>query len=209
MIARAGQARGRTYDLDTGREVKAVISLEVDPATGRGELTAYKTDAQGRLLTDGQGNWITYRAVGRFHFEPLSQGDGSRMVMGAPRCARCGSPLTLRGDDLCAPCRAAERGQRNRMRVERIAPADVLLARKCCQCSRQAVFGVVDEVTVSPYQGRRPLTLPNGVEIARPLFDRGACVGRRWYCERCFKPPRLLDARGEVIRDIEENTLRP
>jgi len=35
------------------------------------------------------------------------------------------------------------------------------------------------------------------------LFDRAVTVGRRWYCERHYVGPRLVDVKGEVI-SIEE-----
>ncbi len=60
-----------------------------------------------------------------------------------------------------------------------------------------------DEVEASPQAG--PFNLAGGCTV---LFGRAATVGRRYYCSWHFKPPRLLDARGEVISDIGES-LRP
>ena len=108
--------------------------------------------------------------------------------MGAPVCARCRSPLTLPGDDLCPRCRAQDRLQSNRFVVERLTTP--LLDRRCESCSRLAIWSVADEVEVTPEVNRRY------------LYERGMTVGRRYYCNRCYQPARLLDSKGEVVRDF-------
>lgn len=220
--------RGTVVDLETGRRVPKVIWLDMDPVSGWGELEAYKTDGRGEFVTDINGDYITYRAKGRFQFCPVVKGgvpdttgqtngggkSHAGVVMGAPACALCGSALTLRGDDLCAPCRAKDRGQRNRMKVERITSP--LLDRRCQHkgCSRTATWSVSDEVEVTPQVIQATDTKVNGLlslissreplRGRRLLFDRGATVGRHYYCSWHFKPPRILDSKGEVIEDIEE-----
>ncbi len=190
-------ARGRIIDLDTGKFVPKVIWLDLE----NGELEAYRIDGNGQPVSDGNGNLLTYYAKGRFRFETVrvrESKNGSVPISGAPKCVKCESVLTLPGDDLCPACRAKDRGQRNRFVIER--HLDPLEVRPCDgRCGRLAVYAVSDEVTVTPeskvidWQGRK----------TRALFDRGATVGRRFYCSFCFKPPRILDARGEVIQELD------
>ena len=221
--------RGRITDLDTGQVVRKVIWFDPD----KGELEAHQVDAYGESLTDGFGNYLTYTARGNFKYEPFvntNQGQARQMrgrdtvtptnglprtkipLLGAPVCALCGSPLTLPGDDLCAVCRQEQTGPKGRFRVERVV--DVLGKHRCCgrtpmgmQCSRLATRSVSDEIQASPQEGAAPgsVKLDEGVFRLprRVLYDRGATVGRRWYCDWCWEPPRLLDARGERIQDIE------
>jgi hypothetical protein len=189
--------RGRLIDLETGRAVPRVLWFDPE----QGEIEAYAVDEQGRYRSDGNGNLLTYRARGRFIFlpgKPTGQGPKKTVHLGAPRCAKCRSPLTLLGDDLCAPCRALDRNQKNRMKVERM---DEFLLRRPCDyrgCSRAASWSVADEVEVTPQQR------------GRALYARGATVGRRFYCTFHYQPPRLLDARGEVVQvDEEAGGVRP
>lgn len=194
MILRATDGiRGTVYDLDTGRRVPKVVELD----TERGYLRAWFVVEQDdghpereriRKNTQGENEW--YEAVGKFRFVPAATQPGSALLtLGAPCCARCRSPLTLPGDDLCPRCRAADRLQRNRFVVERLDTP--LFDRKCESCSRLAVWSVSDEVGVTPEQANRK------------LWDRGMTVGRRYFCDGCYKPARLLDPRGEVIKDLE------
>jgi hypothetical protein len=191
--------RGTVIDLDTGKKVPKVIWLNTDT----GELEAYQVNALGEEIPDLNGNFLTYRAKGRFRFIPREDKGRKghlKITMGAPRCALCPSPLTLPGDDLCVACRAKERGQRNRMKVERIQ--NPLLDRKCCKCSRLATWAVSDEVDVTPELGSKPSGVW-GDRKGKVLYLRGAMVGRRYYCASCYTPPRLLDPRGEVIQDLD------
>ncbi len=59
-------------------------------------------------------------------------------------------------------------------------------------CNRVATWSVSDEVGLDP------------VLVDNQLFTRGRVVGRRHYCAFHYKPPRLLDARGEEIEKFEE-----
>jgi hypothetical protein len=201
--------RGTVLDLETGRPVPKVLWLDVGPDGVGTELEACRVDARGGYVRDLNGEYLTYRARGRFRLVvgsvpagpggvtargPSAGGHARTPAAGAPRCALCPSPLTLPGDDLCPPCRARERGQRNRLLVERLL--NPLLDRKCCNCSRLATYAVADEVAVSPQVG-----LWGG---RKALFSRGYTAGRRWYCEFCYRPPRILDARGEVVEELEE-----
>lgn len=183
--------RGRVLDLDTGKSVPRVLWLDEQA----GELEAYRVDVAGKPVRDANGDFLTYRARGRFRFEPAATEkphSAPHIVMGAPACARCQSSLTLPGDDLCPPCRAADRGQRNRMRAEPVS--GLLLVRPCETkgCGRIAAWCVSDEVSVTPQLH------------ARRLWERGAVVHRRWYCAFHYHPPRLLDSRGETVETFHE-----
>lgn len=199
--------RGQVIDLDTGAPIPKPITLTYDPVTGSGTIKAYQCNHNGSIKTNAGGDFLTYTAGGRFKFisagEPIPPKCAPE---GAPRC-KCGSRLTLPGDDLCAACRAKERGQRHKMCAEKVE-RNYLITRKCELCSRAAEWGVSDEVEASPERGPALLGLPLAVQPKTMLFKRVACVKRRWYCSTHFKPPRLLDPRGEVIKDIEEG-LRP
>lgn len=194
MILNANDGiRGRVYDLDTGKRVPKVIELN----TATGYLKAYRVVKQDddhpeseviQMGMNGGLQW--YEAHGRFKFVPEETTAATgRIVMGAPACAMCRSVLTLPGDDLCPRCRAAERGQRNRFMVEKLTTP--LFNRQCENCSRTAVWSVADEVDVTPQRKDRW------------LYERGMTVGRRYYCDRCYQPARLLDAKGEIVKDCD------
>lgn len=176
--------RGRLVDLDTSREVPGVRWY--DARTGTVEF---------------EDRGTVYLARGRFRVLPPNGPSARKIVMGAEECALCRSPLVLQGDDLCPACRARERGQRHRMVAERM-PGPLLLIQ-CSACTRPAEWAVADEVEVTPQ--------PGGPAFGwgRVLFARGNVVGRRWYCSRCYRPPRLVDARGEVIGDADDEKWRP
>lgn len=187
--------RGTVYDLDTGRRVPKVIELNLE----RGYLRAYSVvrqddshPEQEKIRRNNRGEAEWYEATGKFRFVPtqsLENGTPSpKVLLGAPQCVQCRSPLTLPGDDLCPRCRATDRGQRNRFLVEKLTTP--LLDRKCEACTRLATWSVSDEVAVTPEQG------------GRALWERGMTVGRRFYCDRHYAPARLLDAKGEVIQDL-------
>lgn len=204
--------RGIVTDLDTGLRVRKVIWIDVDDANpSHGTLleAICTTAIPGVLIGD------TYIAKGTFKVEiakAVSQPERRGVPLGAPSCAKCKNPLTLPGDDLCAPCRAAERNQRNKMRVDR--QLNVFEVRPCDGgCGRQAEWAVVDEVEASPVLapavgrvgGRSEVVIKR--EVA---FARAAAVGRRFYCSWCFHGPKLLDARGELISvDDEAGGVRP
>lgn len=158
--------RGAVYDLDTGKRVYRVIALDVE----RGLLKAYNTMGD------------VYVARGRFKFVPYSA-----PKLGAPKCAKCPSVLTLHGDELCPQCNAKDRGYSNKL----VLPPGTGFPRgkKCSKCSREATVSVADEVQVSPQVK------------GRVAYERGSTAGRRYYCEWCCKPPRILDSKGEVIRE--------
>lgn len=226
-LSAAHGCRGLIVDLDTNRAVPKVIRF--NPANG--VIEAYQVEGgtwywldgcwnlrDGKIKEDATGNLLTYIAQGRFKYVPRRQGTGlpgtPARLLGAAACARCGNPLVLPGDDLCCPCRAKERGQTNRMVVEYLA--NPLLDRKCQwrsaggqTCGRLAVFSVGDEVPVSPQQTRKPLTLPGGRVLANPLWERAATVGRHYYCAWHYSPPRILDARGEVMEKLDNDPIRP
>jgi hypothetical protein len=184
--------RGAVWDIDTGRRVPKVIELD----TERGYLKAYFVVKQDDCHPEreverrnflGEAEW--YEAYGRFKFVPEERKTiSTKTVMGAFVCARCPSTLTLPGDELCPHCRAEERGQRNRFAIERLTTP--LFNRRCESCSRLATFSVADEVDVTPLQKDRY------------LYERGMTVGRRYYCSQHYRPARLLDSKGEVVKDF-------
>lgn len=223
-------ARGRVFDLDTSREVPKIISLDFSQCAptvlthgsgasktvydGLGIVEAYRVGPDGREQgeeTPDGWRWHTYRARGRFRWVPAEAPKPvAKLIMGAPKCAKCGSELTLRGDDLCPPCRAVDRGQRHKMRAERVD--DPFAAHKCEQCSRQATWTVSDEVETTPLvtgvkelvvRGRTVLVTARSSR-RRFAWDRAAVVDRRYYCDRHFQPPRLLDAKGEVMQQLDD-----
>lgn len=200
MLLRAVDGlRGTVVDLDTGKRVPKVIELNLE----RGYVKAYYVIQQDDnhperevIRRDELGRPEWYEAAGRFKLLPpppsiRTPAPGSpKVVLGADYCGICRSPLTLPGDDLCPRCRAKERGQRNRFVVERLNTP--FLDRKCANCTRLAVWSVADEVAVSPEQSKG----------SRYYWERGMTVGRRYYCDSCYRPARLLDPRGEVIEDL-------
>lgn len=188
--------RGTVVDLDTGQPVRKVLRIK----DTMDELEAVAVDGAGNAVKNAVGDEKTYRAVGRFRFVPRPGNATPKVLLGAPACTKCGSVLTLPGDDLCSACKAKDRGQRHKMTAERVS--NLLLPRKCEQCSRQAVWSVSDEVNTTPEAGGK-LTI-RGRKFRGVYYARAAVVGRRWFCEWHFKPPRLLDARGEVVQEIQE-----
>lgn len=203
MILRACQGiRGRVFDLDTNEEVLYVIELDVDPTTHFGTLEAYYSDKNGKKkVVDGQ--IMTYRAKGRFKFVPTPAQKSPKIVMGALKCAKCSNELTLQGDDLCVRCRAKERGQKNKMVAKPIATP--LFDCKCEKCSRVATWCVSDEVEATPQIAKGKFKNRFG----NVLYDRAATVGRRFYCQWCYQPPRLLDDKGEIVKDLDDEIIRP
>ena len=201
------QLNSRVIDLDDSKPVPAVIWVDVEA----GLLEAYQTDAFGRIRKDPRdGGLLTYTARGRFKVVPVSQlppppPPKKKLAGGAPKCARCSSVLTLPGSDLCPSCNARDKNYRNKFLVERVV--NPLGARPCAHkgCIRPAAFGVGDDVAVSPAVGPAQGLFGAGPGVGKVLYERGATVGRRWYCHFHFRPPRVLDARGEVVEVIDES----
>ncbi len=201
--------RGTVIDMDTGQPVAKVIWLDLD----RGELEAYKVGPTGECImtndTDNMPAYVTQRLKGRFKLiprtEPVSPVHGQpdpssprrRLSMGAPQCARCKSVLTLLGDDLCPACRALDRRQKNPMRIEKLSVP--LFNCRCSYygCSRPGEWAVADEIEVTPQR------------VKRTLYERGATVGRRYYCSKHYVPPRILDSKGEIIEELDNTKGRP
>ncbi len=185
--------RGTVIDLDTGQRVQKVVWLDMD----KGLLEALQVDKQGRPVADGQGNFLTVHQRGRFRFVPALR-SAFHGNLGAPLCARCGDPLTLPGDELCFGCSAYDRGEKELMHVEKLTSP--VLDQYCGHpgCARLASWSVADEVIVSPLLAERR------------LWERGATVGRRWYCSWHYQPPKIVDARGEVVEElVEAGGVRP
>lgn len=193
LYARDVPFKARVHDLDTERDIRGVIWVDEE----EGLAEAYRFNPDGSRRDD------MVLLKGRFKILPaLEQKEPDYgKLLGADRCEICASPLVMQGGDLCPICRAAQDG--NPFKPTRLDPWDF---RKCQRCSRNATWSVVDRVDVSPEAGKIA-----GYQAARGgayLFARGAAVGRRYYCSWCFQAPRLVDVRGEVIREIEE-TIRP
>jgi hypothetical protein len=185
--------RGTVIDLDTGRPVPGrVIWLDLD----KGELEAYRWNQASGYLCDVNGNYLTYRARGRFRYLPAAA-PAPAIRLGAPHCVKCRNPLTLPGDDLCPACNAKDRGYKG------IGQAPDLSGR-CCYagCSRSATWQVADEVEATPVLGKG--TMPRSRRSGIILYPRAATVACRAYCDFHFQLPRLLDARGEVIKQFED-----
>lgn len=225
LLSANNKIRGKVLDLDTGLWVRKVIELNTDT----GYLKAYFvktgcahflqgcmackpdcTDATHGLMVIENNNAKMFEAHGRFKFVPRQVALPKQEQMGAAKCAKCPSTLVLQGDDLCPACRAKERGQRNPMKVEKLDSFEI--KHKCDRCSRDASYAVSDEVAVTPstsgfsivQRGTRKLVVPTGTGNQQWL--RGATVGRRYYCQRCYKPPALVDSKGEVIKELETRT---
>lgn len=194
--------RGRVFDLDTGREIPKVLWVD----TGSGEFAALQTGARGEPLVNAAGECLTYRGVGRLKVLQRQPDGTTRTVrMGAPACAKCRSPLTLPGDDLCPLCRGADR-QVKAFQPKHRRVTDPLALVKCDRCDRPATWQVADEVEATPElaSGLRPWG-----GRGRMLFARAQTVAQRFYCSWCWRPPRLLDARGEEVRSFDDVGVRP
>ena len=197
------KTRCKVHDLDTKRDLREVVWVDCEAGTAE----AFKVGADGMRVTEphpvtGQPSLVRVLLKGRFKLvavEEPAKPDPFRAMQAASRC-KCGSVLVLRGDELCAVCRAAEQGRRIDLR-----DLDPLDFRKCQTCSRDATHSVADEVQVSPAKGRvsGQLRMRNGVY----LFDRAATVGRRYFCRWCLSKHhegvRLVDHKGEVIATEE------
>ena len=204
LFARDLRLPARVHDLDTKRDVRGVIWVDEEA----GSAEAYHYDEHGRkVLTydvDGAAAWKTVLLKGRFKLLPLvapQKPTGGAVIMGAPACAKCNSPLTLRGDDLCPACKRRDMGKP--LDARRCGPLDF---RKCQSCSRDATWSVSDEVVVTPQVARRGRS--RVLRAGSYYFDRAATVGRRYYCSWCFKAPRLVDHKGEVI-SVDDDVIRP
>jgi hypothetical protein len=83
--------------------------------------------------------------------------------------------------------------------TRRVEPVRIpLLSHKCCKCSRLADWSVSDEMPLPPQ-------LKNG-----RLYDRGRTVKIRWYCAWHYEAPRIVDAKGEIMKvESEAGGVRP
>lgn len=191
--------RGEVWDLDTGLKVPKVYRLDVDA----GILEAFKVDERGCVMRDALGRALVYKARGRFTAVPKTVTKRAKLLEAASNCVRCGSKLTLPGEERCVRCRADDEG--NRLKSFRLDD-DPFDPHRCECCSRQAIWCVADEVEVSHEVIRQSINVPGTDRTinGKVGYERGTTVGRRYYCERHHKPPRLLDADGEVIKDLEE-----
>lgn len=195
---------GVVTDLDEGRAVPLWVQVDVEAGLVEAAHVDPVTHGPRR---NSAGQPMLYLAKGRFRAElrprPLAKFDTSQL--GAAQCAKCSSPMTLAGDDLCVVCRARERG-----RVIKVEKAgDVLLARPCENgCGRRAQWQVSDETQVSPQQAVGAFTF-FGRRLVNPTFRRASIVARHHYCSWCYRPPRILDASGDVVESLDNVGTRP
>ncbi len=75
-------------------------------------------------------------------------------------------------------------------------PREVLrrteIGQKCDSCTRDAKWEVGDETPTRPFrQGNK-------------LFSAGRLVGKRYYCDFHYQGPRILDAKGDVMKTQED-----
>jgi hypothetical protein len=201
MWLRAENFAGTVTDLDTGEQLRHVSAVDAEA----GLVEVYQVDAGGKVLRDvTTGKPIVQLGRGRFKADLRRRVDVPRKRaprLGAPTCSRCPSRMTLPGDDLCPVCRAREQGRT--VGVKPLGPGELMAVRPCDNgCGREATWSVGDEVSVTPVPGTLPRQ--HGGPPRPVLFLRGATVARRWYCSWCYQPPRLLDARGEVVEVREE-----
>lgn len=202
----------RVVDLDTGLPVRKVLWVETEPVPPLGPgvmlLEALRVDQHGNTVVNRQtGTEERYVAKGRFKLEMVEPAPPKQSAMGAPKCAKCQSTMTLPGDDLCFACRAEDKCRA----VQKVD--DPFADHKCAVCSRKADWSVSDEVDVTPalsgftvverrMRGRKVQVVVPGGE-GKQRWARAATVGRRYYCSRHYQPPRLLDSTGEPIRDFD------
>ncbi len=182
---------GVVTDLDEDRPVRKVIRVDAD----QGLVEAFKVDASGNILRYPDGQPIRYMARGRFRVDVTARPKPKKRspLVGAAQCARCDSKMTLPGDDLCAFCRGKQQGRA--MRVEPVT--DPLADRPCDNgCGRPATWSVSDETAITPVLG--------DYGSGKVWYSRGSLVARYWWCSWCYRPPRILDAKGEVIEVIED-----
>lgn len=191
----------RVFDLDTNKYLKGVLWVDVE----QGLAEAYHINSSGKTEltfdTDGAAAWKTNLLKGRFKLVPVRVEDEPKKrdyskLLGADKCGRCGSSMTLRGDELCLACKAKDRGKPLDAK-----PANPFELRKCERCSRDASWSVSDEVEVSPQQAK---VTGKNIRAGVYLFDRGTTVGRRYFCQWHYSGPRLLDHKGEVMATIED-----
>jgi hypothetical protein len=198
------KALDRIIDLDTGREVPYVRWLDTEQSV----LEALVLGPDGNIETDSEGNQKLYWAKGRFRLVggKIYSPPKTHLIMGAPRCTKCGRTITLRGNDLCAFCHAINKGIKG-FKVERYENLLVRCQHKegtSAQCTSYAQYGVSDEVTGTPAVVKNYLGFGKTV-----LFDQATMVRQRWYCASHYVPPRLLDANGEVMTVFQETAGRP
>jgi len=196
MWLEAADFEGMVIDLDEQRPVRRWVRVDPD----QGLVEAVQEDTAGRPLF-GEHGPVTYLGKGRFECRLRPRRKAVRVAppADAPQiCGQCDSSMVLPGDELCAVCRARQQGRR--IRVEPVS--NLLLPRGCDnRCGRRAVWSVIDETPVTPVLGWRRF----GGSYRRALFKRASIIGRRWYCSHCYKPPRVLDANGEVMSVEEES----
>lgn len=203
MRFEAADFEGIVFDLDEQRPVRRWVWVDTDA----GVVEAIQEDADGRPVF-GENGPITYFGKGRFdcRLRPRKQQCApgtSDSPDGPQRCGRCPSAMVLPGDDLCAVCRARQQGRD--IRIEHI---ESVLAQRPCdnRCGRPATWSVMDMTAVMPVAGWHRTEQS---KWQKALFKRSSMVGRRWYCQFCYQPPRILDAKGEVMTVLDNIVGRP
>ncbi len=198
---------GKVLDLETKQFIPKVIWVDEE----KGECEAYQVGTDGKILRtlmeDGTAGHKTVHLKGRFKFIPSQPKKDHTVRLGANYCARCKSPLTLMGNELCPRCQAKQKvgGKYKPKDSQDVKECHPFEFKKCCKCSRDATHSVADEVQVTP-QLAESIVIVNGVKASqgKRLFDRGMTVGRRYFCAWCVQGPRIVDEHGEVIKTLSE-----
>jgi hypothetical protein len=187
------------WDLDEGRPIFGWIWVDVE----KGLMEGYQLDESGVARTEGD-SYLTYTARGRFQLTRAGAAPSRSAAAGvpqavralgaAPACVRCGDPLVLPGDDLCVKCKAEDRAYSKVLsHLETLkAGGKVPGAAPCAYrgCNRPGVYSVSHEVGVSSVDAGGPR-----------VFRRGAAVARLYFCPWHWRPPLLLDPKGEVVEE--------
>ncbi len=193
-----GAPKGKLWDLDTGRRIPKPLWFDTDPQLpnvppGHWTFEAYQVfrDAQGkeRVKQDGQGDYLTWFGSGRLAFIPADPKP-------TPSWAGPDEPLRFEGRAK-ERLEAVERGDQppgpnGKARKVSLLPA-ILLDCPCeGKCGRLATHQVADEVEQNPQLWRGK------------LWSRGRMVDVHYFCAWCYKPPRVLDHKGEEVREYED-----
>ncbi len=185
MILRASSGlRGIWVDMDTGKPIPKM--LWGDPETG--EFSALVVDGNGDTIRLQDGSEKFYIAKGRIKFVPRA--NARPLSLQPVRCLVTGNPIGT--ENRQCSCLVCKKTPAIKQRFKQLQLP--LFSDRCEEkgCQRFATWMVSDEIALPPFvKGHRK-------------FERGKIVGRRYYCDRHFQPPRLLDAKGEVIQEFEE-----
>jgi hypothetical protein len=181
IISRSSGYRGQIFDLDTNRFIPKVIWADTDLGT----FEAYCVDLNGDVVYNEKKEPKYWVGKGRIKFVPAEK---SKKQYHIPICEKTGKPVTVLSDCPCPACRPP-------VPVLHTGP---VLGRNCEHygCTRTAEWSVSDEIELSP------------VLDGKYLYTRGHMVGQRFYCSWHYKPPKIVDEKGETVTE-RQITVRP